>query len=361
MAMPDHGTHQDLNRAGPRSSAAYVGSGLLLGLYAAAGAGWIGYEVDRRGADGGDFVRALYDPLVPFTPWAQTPPDWALLAAALVFGGIAVARRRVARGALMFVAVFLVALALRELVGVAASSTYRELLRRSEYGRLLAGFRALGLVVGVATLVAMARAGRRATAPAAHAPWTPSAPTDAPAPPPPSYGPPHPSYGSYGPYGPPPVPPRPAGARAGLTTAGVCLLLSGAVSVAWLIHRLTRPQVFLVGGSPDAGASGFFRDAVDASYSASVPYAFHTLAFALAPCVVAGLLLAGRPAGRGAGLALASVLLYLDGRTLYSLVSDGHLDQYVETTQGTLAVLSTLCTAALSLVTVPALLSAREP
>ncbi|MET8684066.1 hypothetical protein ABZV77_07585 [Streptomyces sp. NPDC004732] len=339
MTMPQYGTpQQDLDRAEDAASGAYVRIGLLVGLYAVAAAGWIGYEVDSRGADGGDFITALYDPRIPFIPYAQTPHDWALIAAALVFGGIAVARRRVARGALMLLAVVLIALSLRELVGLAVSSDYRAVLRRSEYGQLLIGFRVLGLLVGAATLIGMTRAGRRQVTLRSYAPYAPYAP--------------------YTPYDAPR--PLPTAVRPQFATAGGCLLLSGAIAVAWLVYRLTRAQVFLVGGSPDAGVGGFFRDVVDASYSTSIPYSFHTAAFALAPLLVGAVLLAGRPAGRGAGLALAFVLLYLDGRGLYSYVADGAIDRYFDSTLGTLVVLSTICTAVLSLVTVAVLLSAEE-
>ncbi|MFH8607678.1 hypothetical protein ACH4D5_09350 [Streptomyces sp. NPDC018029] len=336
MAMLHHGTHGDLNRAGPESSAAYLRTGLAVGLYAVAGAGWLGYEVEASGADAGDFLTALYDPRAPLTPWALTPHDWALLAAALVFGGLAFARRRVARGALTLLAVLLIGLALRELVGLAVSSDHRAVLERSHYGQLLSAFRATGLLVGVATLIAMTRAGRRSLIPKSYVPY------DAPPAP----------YSAYGPL--------PTAARRRLTVAGACLLLSGAVAVAWLIHRLTRAQVFLVGGSPDAGVGGFFRDAVDASYSTSIPYTFHTVAFALAPLAVGALLVAGRPAGRGAGLALAFVLLYVDGRGLYAFVADDALDLYFDSTLGTLAVLSTAVTTVLSLVTAAVLLGAEE-
>ncbi|WP_306332677.1 hypothetical protein [Streptomyces sp. KL118A] len=322
MPMPQYGAPQplqDLHGTDTAPSRAYPHLGVAVGLYAVAAAGWIGYEAENRGADGGDFFTALYDPRIPFTPYAQTPHDWALITAALVFGGIAVARRRVARGALTFLAVMLIALSLRELVGLAISSDYRAVLERSEYGQFLIGFRVLGLLVGAATLIGMTRAGRRQVIPRSYAPHT-----------------------------------------ARHTAAGVCLALSGAVAVAWLVYRLTRAQVFLVGGSPDAGVGGFFRDVVDASYSTSIPYSFHTVAFALAPLLVGAALLAGRPAGRGAGLALAFVLLYLDGRGLYAYVADGAVEQYFDSTLGTLAVLSTVCTAVLSLVTIAVLLSAEE-
>ncbi|MFE0178843.1 hypothetical protein ACFWZ2_41720 [Streptomyces sp. NPDC059002] len=349
MAALGHGTHEDLNRAAPEHSAAYLRMGLLTGLYAIAAAAWIGYELEDRGAGADDFLTALYDARAPLTPWAQTPQDWALIVAALVFGGIALARRRVARGALMLLAVVLIGLSLRELVGLTVSEDYRTVLERSEYGQLLITFRVIGLIVGVAILIELARAGRRTTA----MPYVPYDATPSPYAPYGPYTPPHPSYG-------PPPAFRPAGVRPQLAAAGVCLLLSGAVAVAWLVYRLTRPQVYLVGGSPDAGVGGFFRDVVDASYSTSIPYSFHTAAFALAPLLVALLLFRGRQAGRGAGLALAFVLLYLDARTLYAYAADGEIDQYFDSTLGTLAVLSTAFTTVLSLVTATVLLAARE-
>ncbi|MDG4865343.1 hypothetical protein P8605_45085, partial [Streptomyces sp. T-3] len=162
MVMLDQG----IRGAGPAraragAEGAYLRMGAAVMLYAIAAAGWIGYELNEAGSGSGSFFEALYDPRAQVTPWAQTPHDWALIAAALVCGGLALARRQVARGALMLLAVLLIGLSLRELVGLAVSPEYRQVLENLSYGRLLVVFRVAGLVVGVAVLVEMARAGRR--------------------------------------------------------------------------------------------------------------------------------------------------------------------------------------------------------
>ncbi|TGA93763.1 hypothetical protein [Streptomyces sp. MZ04] len=341
MAQLNEGVRQGISgRAGPDTAPAYLRTGAAVALYATAAAGFIGYEIDQRGADGTDFLKSLYDPRVPLTPWAQTPQDWALIAAALVFGGIALARRRVARGALMLLAVILIGLSLRELVGLAVSEPYRQMMDSLGNGQLLIIFRVVGLFIGIAILAEMARAGRRSTPPYA------------------AYG---GAYGGmYGGYGPPPPAYRP-GPRPQFSAAGICVLLGGLVAGAWLVYRLTRPEVFVMGlPGGDAGVGGFFRDVVDASYGTSVPYSFHSVSIVVAPLLVGVLLLRGSPAARGAALALSFISLYLDARGLYSYVAEGDLGQYFDSTLGTLVLLSTVATTVLALTAVVLLLRVPE-
>ncbi|MEV0320080.1 hypothetical protein ACIBKX_12580 [Streptomyces sp. NPDC050658] len=354
MALLNQGIRQGSSRrAAPEASAAYVRMGALVALYATGAAAFIGYELEQRHVDAGDFFKTVYDPRLPAVPWAQTPTDWALIVTALVFGGIALARRRVARGALMLLAALLIGLSARELVGLAVSEPYRNMLDALDHGQLLIAFRVLGLLVGIAVLIEMARAGRYDSTPGGGiAPGAP-APYDAV----PGYGPP-PAYAPDG-FGRPPLPP--GAARPRFTAAGVLLAVGGAVSLAWLIYRLTRPEVYVASGSQvHEGAGAFLRDVVDASYTASVASSYHTVALVVAPVVIAVLLFAGRPAARGAALVLTLVMLYLDVRGLYGYVAEGDLDQYFDSTLGTLALLSTVFTAGLGAAVLFLLIPARE-
>ncbi|MCX4669297.1 hypothetical protein OG453_21910 [Streptomyces sp. NBC_01381] len=340
MALLNQGVRQGSpGRAGPDTAPAYLRMGAAVALYATAAAGFIGYEIDQGGADGTDFLKSLYDPRTPLTPWAQTPQDWALIATALVFGGIALARRRVARGALMLLAVILIGLSLRELVGLAVSEPYRQMMDSLGNGQLLVIFRVVGLFIGIAILAEMARAGRRSTPPYA------------------AYGT-NPAYGGYGP--PPPFRPGPR-LRPQITAAGVCVLLGGLVAGAWLVYRLTRPEVFVMGlPGRDAGVDGFFRAVVDASYGTSVPYSFHSVSYVVAPLLVGVLLLRDSPAARGTAIALSFISLYLDARGLYSYAVEGDIGQYFDSTLGTLALLSAVTTAVLALAAVALLLRVPE-
>ncbi|WP_327354052.1 hypothetical protein [Streptomyces sp. NBC_01304] len=321
-----------------RSDAAYLRVGAAVVLYAISAACWIGYELSESGAVSGSFFKALYDPRTEVTPWAQTASDWALIAAALVFGGLALARRQVARGALMLLAVLLIGLSLRELVGLALSPEYRQVLENIGYGRLLVAFRVAGLVVGVAALVEMARAGRR-SAPR-HLSLVPLGAAGAPG------------------FGPPRLPGSRVRPRSAV--AGSCFLAIGAVLLGWLVHALAQDNGYLVPGHPDAGVPGFFRDAFDASYATTIPNSYYTLAFALAPVLIGIALFRGAPAARGAGLALSAITLYVDARTSYGYFAQDRFDLYFDSTLSTLSVLSTFLTTLLALAALAVLVPARE-
>ncbi|MDG4865163.1 hypothetical protein P8605_44145, partial [Streptomyces sp. T-3] len=148
--------------------------------------------------------------------------------------------------------------------------------------------------------------------------------------------------------------------RPRLAVGGGCLLAIGAVLLGWLVHALAQDNGYLVPGRPDAGVTGFLRDAFDASYATTIPNSYYTLAFALAPVLIGVFLFRGAPAARGAGLALCAVTLYLDARTSYGYVAQGRFDLYFDTTLGTLSVLSTFLTALLALAALAILVPARE-
>lgn len=347
--------HDIPGRVAPRDTPALQWAGAALLLYAATAAVWIGIEAEeatdhplRRFS-----FKALYDPREFLTPVAQSHYDWGFLAAALVVGVLALGRRRVARGGFALLAALLVCLGLRELIGLMASDEYGDRITAIGYGKALLTFRFTGLALGCALWAVVAR-----TRGAASAPPYPAAPPSpyADAPPPPAYA----------PYGVPGVPhaPGPGGGRRaapGFIAAGVALLLSGAIALSWLIYILTRDDVYFAGAEPGDGAGDFFRAAVDSSSGMLLPHAFYNLFLVVTLLLVAALLLAGRPAARGAALTLACVSTYFDVRAMVPPLDDG-FDPYWDSTVGTLSVLTPFATVPLQVVVVIALLrsSARQ-
>ncbi|WP_037664638.1 hypothetical protein, partial [Streptomyces aurantiacus] len=176
--------------------------------------------------------------------------------------------------------------------------------------------------------------------------------------------PPPPAYAPYGvPYGPRPVTGRRVrpgfvAAGPGFVAAGVALLLCGAIALGWLIYILTQDDVYFMGATPGDGASEFFRAAVDASKGLPLPHTFYTLVMVVAPLLVGVLLLAGRPAARGAALALAFASTYFDVRALVPAFDDG-FDHYWDSTVGTLSILTPFATIPLQIVVVIALLATQ--
>ncbi|WJV46754.1 hypothetical protein [Streptomyces flavofungini] len=354
QGIPGQGTG---TRVAPRDAPTLQRVGAAVLLYALTATIWIGYEakeaVDHPYARFS--FKALYDPRQFLTPIAQTHHDWAFLVTAAVVGALALGRRRVARGGLALIAALLICLGLREVVGLMASDRYGDLITEIGYGKALLTFRFTGIALGCAILAAVARTRGSTdgtpplTAPA-H-PQDPPRPVYADAPPPPAYAPYQVPYGQG---------PGAAGrARPAFVASGIALLLSGAIEVAWLIHTLTRDNVHFVGGGAGADAGDFLRAAVDASRGFPLPQAFYVLALVAAPLLVGALLLAGRPAARGAALALALASTYFDIRTLVPAFDDG-FDVYWDSTVGTLTVLTPFVTLTLQALVVIALLRARE-
>ncbi|MFD5698453.1 hypothetical protein [Streptomyces lasiicapitis] len=352
QGIPGHGIR---GRVAPRDAPALQWTGAAVLLYALTATIWIGYEA-QEAADhpyARFSFKALYDPRQFLAPTAQTHYDWAFLAAALVVGALALGRRRVARGGLALVAALLICLGLREVVGLMASDEYGDLITEIGYGKALLTFRFTGIALGCAIWAAVARTRgpAHATPPPLAAPAYPPQAPYADAPPPPAYAP----YGDL--YTPPPVAGRRA--RPAFVASGVALLLSGAIEVGWLIYTLTRDNVYFIGSGTDSDAGDFFRAAADASRGIPLPQAFYTVFLVAAPLLIGALLLAGRPAARGAALALALASTYFDVRTLVPAFDDG-FDMYWDSTVGTFAILTPFVTLPLQAVVVIALLRARE-
>ncbi|GGR72044.1 hypothetical protein GCM10010252_08160 [Streptomyces aureoverticillatus] len=358
--------HGIRGRVAPRDAPALQWAGAAVLLYALVAVVWIGYEAQE--ATGGSSsgysyttysgysFKALYDPRESLTLVAQTHYDWAFLVAALVVGALALGRRRVARGGLALLAALLICLCLREVVGLMASDEYGDRLTEIGYGKALLTFRFTGLVLGCVLWAVVART--RGTASGTPTPPLQTAPAYPAAPPHPAYNdaPPPPAYAPYNvPYAPPPGTGRRV--RPGFVAAGVALLLCGGIALGWLIYILSQDNVYFMGGAPDDGAGEFFRAVADASRGFPLPHAFYNLFMVVAPLLVAVLLLAGRPAARGAALALACVSTYFDVRALVPAFDDG-FDQYWDSTVGTLGILTPFVTIPLQVVVVIVLLTA---
>lgn len=344
-------------RVAPRDAPTLQWTGAAVLVYALTAAIWIGHEA-KEAADhpyARFSFKALYDPRQFLTPIAQTHYDWAFLVTAVVVGALALGRLRVARGGLALIAALLIGLGLREVVGLMASDEYGDLITEIGYGKALLTFRFTGIALGCAIWAAVARTRGSVDGtpqPPAH-PAYPAAPPQPPyadAPPPPAYAP----YGDL-------HSPRPGTnlRRPAFVASGIALLLSGAIEASWLIYTLNRDNVYFIGSEPGSDAGDFFRAAVDASRGIPLAQAFYALALVVAPLLIGALLLAGRPAARGAALALALASIYFDVRTLVPPFDDG-FDVYWDSTVGTLTVLTPLVTLPLQLVVVIALLAARE-
>ncbi|MFH9073745.1 hypothetical protein [Streptomyces alboflavus] len=340
-------------RVAPHDAPALQWTGAAVLLYALTATIWIGHEANEAvDAPYSRFsFKALYDPRQFLTPVAQTHYDWAFLVTAVVVGALALGRLRVARGGLALVAALLICLCLREVVGLMASDEYGDRITEIGYGKALLTFRFTGIALGCAIWAAVARTRDRTdgTPPPAHPPAPPHPPY-ADAPPPPSYAP----YGDLYSARPGANVRRPA-----FVASGIALLLSGAIEVSWLIYSLNRDHVYFIGSRPGSDAGDFFRAAVDASRGFPLPQAFYALALVAAPLLVGALLLAGRPAARGAALALALASTYFDIRTLVPAFDDG-FDLYWDSTLGTLTILTPFVTLPLQALVVIALLGARE-
>ncbi|MFC7220431.1 hypothetical protein ACFQLX_20020 [Streptomyces polyrhachis] len=274
MAFP--GTISGSGAAGAaRPRGAFVAAGALLLVFGLSIVGWIVYDFRFTSLGGGDFLRALVDARVRVTPALFSPQVWALTAAVLTAGVLALARRPAARGAALFVGWVVLAVAARELAGLFTSGDYRD--------RYLSG-NGLEAVIIVTWALAFAVAGTVLVLMLAAR--TQEAP-------------------------------RPGAASAG---AGVVLLLLGLLSLAWIGWGLTGSDYRL-----DAG--DYVLHLVNAAHPADAgiqlaiggTFWFYEAVYTTAMFVLGGLALAGRPAARSAGVALAAVLLYLDVRHMLGL------------------------------------------
>jgi hypothetical protein len=202
-----------VGRRGP-----YVVSGLAAVVLALAYFCWAGYSAHRVG--GGDFVKGVFDASRVYGR-AFEYVDTYHLAEGIAFavaGGLALAGRRAAKGALIAMSGLVLYDAAQQLIGLHRHE-YRELYTHTTQGKLNIATMVGTAVLGVLIIVVLLAAGSSVpgNGPAAYAPQQPPWPQQAPNyPPQQGYGPPQPPAQGYGQppsggYGYPAPPNRPPG------------------------------------------------------------------------------------------------------------------------------------------------------
>ncbi|MFJ9854161.1 hypothetical protein [Streptomyces sp. NPDC101150] len=306
MVMQDGGTVDvrpgaDPGRAAPEHSGAYLASGLCLALYGGALLAWILYGIAQGNGTAWDFVEGLFNPGASTGAQALGPYEWSFSVAFLAVAGLSLAQRRAARSAALFCALLLLAVSLREGVGL-FHAAYRDQYSNDPLGGWALATRGLGLVTALVVLALLFPAAER-----------PARPRVAPAP--------------DGPE---------ARWRRLSRVCGVLFLITAVIRVGWCVRDLTT-------GSTDIGR--YLRGVVDGSVpgtldlSASVE--FTTVGSALALLVVGVIAIRGRRDIRGALLVFAAVELYLTVRTVVWLAVTDFFSLSSETPEGALSMATT--------------------
>ncbi|PNE39383.1 MULTISPECIES: hypothetical protein [Streptomyces] len=295
----------DPAHAAPQHHGAYHTTAFFLTLYATALTAWTVYGIVQGDGSVWDFVEGLFNPGASPASQLVGPYEWAFAAAFLATAGLAVAHRRPARSAALFSGFFLLAVSLREAVGL-CDAAYRDQYATDPLGGWALATRVLGLVVAVVVLTTMLPATetrpRRRTR------------SD------------------------PPVPRPVPGARDRRLSriCGVLFLAMGVTRLGWTVHDLTL-----------AGMDTFryLRGAVDGSVLGTLNLAasteFTTLGSVLGFFLLGWLAFRARRDLRGALLVFASVELYLTVRTVVWLTVTDFFNQSFETPQGALSMATT--------------------
>ncbi|MFF8784267.1 hypothetical protein [Streptomyces sp. NPDC015125] len=298
----------DPGRAAPEHSGAYRTTALSLALYSGVLLAWTAYGIAQGDGNVWDFLEGLFNPGAAPTTQILGPYEWAFTVGFLVIAGLALARRRVARSAALLSGWVLIAVSLREGVGL-LDATYRDLYGHDPLGGWVLTTRGLGLVVALVVLCAMApaterRRGGHPSAPGADGPETWSRPE--------------------------------TWWRRQSQICGVLFLLMCLARIGWLVADLTTPE-------GDVGH--YLRNAVDGSVLGTLdlaaPSAFATLGSVLALLVLGVLALRGRREVRGALLVFAALELYITVRIVVSLTVTDFFNRSFETPQGALSLATT--------------------
>ncbi|WP_018541609.1 MULTISPECIES: hypothetical protein [unclassified Streptomyces] len=325
----------DPSRAAPHHHGAYHTTAFFLTLYAAALTAWTVYGIVQGDGSVWDFVEGLFNPGASPASQLVGPYEWAFAAAFLATAGLAVAHRRPARSAALFSGSFLLAVSLREAVGL-FDAAYRDQYATDPLGGWALATRVLGLVVAVVVLAAMlpATEGRRRGRgePAGSEGRGPGRSESA-------------ASGEPGRRGsgadasvPVPVPGPCAGARGRRLSriCGVLFLAMGAIRLAWTTRDLSTAEM---------DTFRYLRGAVDGSVLGTLNLAasaeFTTLGSILGFFVLGVLAFRARRDVRGALLVFASVELYLTVRTAVWLTVTDFFNQSFETPDGALSMATT--------------------
>ncbi|UQA93544.1 hypothetical protein [Streptomyces halobius] len=308
MVMQDGGAVDvrpgaDTGRAAPEHSGAYLATGLCLALYACALLAWTGYGIAQSDGTTWDFVEGLFNPGASPAEQLLGPYEWAFTVAFLAIAGLALAQRRVARSAALLSGFLLLAVSVREGVGL-LDAAYRDQYGSDPLGGWALATRGLGLLTALVVLtVLFPAAERRAGRP-----------------------------GGPGERGPGPD----AWWRRPSRISGVLFLISGLAQLGWTVRGLTAPGM---------DTDRYLRDAVDASVLGDLHVAatpeFTTLGSVVVLLVLGVLAVRGRGDVRGALLVFAAVQLYLTVRTVVWLAVTDFFNQSFETAEGALSMATT--------------------
>lgn len=312
MVMQDGGTVDvrpgpDPGRAAPSHGGAYRATAVSLALYAGVLLAWTAYGIAQGDGNVWDFLEGLFNPGASPTTQILGPYEWAFTVGFLVIAGLALARRRVARSAALLSGWVLLAVSLREGMGL-SDAAYRDLYGHDPLGGWVLATRGLGLVVALVVLCTMfpateRRRGGRPSTPAADGPAA---------------------------DGPETWRRRPS------RICGALFLLMCLARLGWLVGDLTTPE-------GDVGH--YLHDAVDGSVLGTLdlaaPSAFTTVGSVLVLLVLGVLALRGRREVRGALLTFAALELYITVRTVVLLTVTDFFNRSFETPQGALSLVTT--------------------
>ncbi|WP_043265690.1 hypothetical protein [Streptomyces sp. CT34] len=289
----------DPARAAPEHHGAYHTAALFLALYATALIGWTVYGIIQGDGTARDFVEGLFNPGASPASQLVGPWEWAFTAALLATAGLALAHRRLARSAALLCGFLLLALSVREVVGL-FDAAYRDRYGTDPLGGWALATRALGLVVAVTVLVAMFPATER---------WRSGRRTA-----PPSGG-------------------RP---RRLSRICGVLFLVMALARLALTVRDLTTPGM---------DTAHYLRSVVDGSSLGTLNLAasgeFTTVSSVVVLLVLGVLALRARRDIRGALLVFAAMQLYLTVRTVVWLTVTDFFNQSFETPEGALSMATT--------------------
>ncbi|GGU96996.1 hypothetical protein GCM10010211_75450 [Streptomyces albospinus] len=289
----------DPARAAPEHHGAYHTAALFLALYASALTGWTVYGIVQGGGTVRDFVEGLFNPGASPASQLVGPWEWAFTAALLTTAGLALAHRRLARTAALLCGFLLLALSVREGVGL-FDAAYRDQYSTDPLGGWVLATRALGLVVAVTVPVAMFpategwRSGRGTASPPKGRP------------------------------------------RRLSRICGALFLLMGLARLALTVSALTTPGM---------DTARYLRGIVDGSVLGTLNLAasgeFTTVSSVVVLLVLGALAFRARRDIRGALLVFAAMQLYLTVRTVVWLTVTDFFNQSFETPEGALSMATT--------------------
>lgn len=303
MVMQDGGTVDvrpgtDPGLAAPEHRGAYRATGLCLALYAGTLIAWTVHGLAQGDGSVGDFLEGLFNPGASPASQVLGPYEWSFTAVFLVVAGLALAQRRVARSAALLSAALLLAVCLREGVGLFEAG-YRDQYAHDPLGGWALATRGLGLVVALVVLTVLVPAAEgRPAGPKATGPW--------------------------------------ASWRRSSRLCGALFLLMGLARLGWTVRDLT---------SSGTNAAHYLRGVVDGSLLGTLDLAasteFTTACSVITLLLLGALALRGRRDVRGALLLFAAVELYMTVRTVVWLTVTDSFDRSLETTEGALSMATT--------------------